>query len=162
MKKRTLFMTRAALIAALYVVLTFLSHAAGLASGLVQVRISEALAVFCVFTSAGICGVTVGCLLSNIITGCMLPDVICGTLATLIGAVGTRMVGRKAPRLAPLPTVLANTLTIPFLLYYAYGFRPLWLGFLTVFAGEAISCYALGLPLYFLIKRYKHSLGLDD
>lgn len=160
MKSNVLFITRAAIIAALYVVLTFLSNAFGLASGLIQVRISEALVVMCVFTPAGIYGITIGCLISNIVTGCMLPDVILGTVATLIGAIGTRILGRRVKYLAPLPTILSNTLIIPFLLYYAYGFTPLWLCFVTVFAGEVISCYVLGMPLYLLINRNRRTLGL--
>ena len=152
--------TRTAIIAAIYVILTFLSNALGLASGLIQVRISEALAVMCVFTPAGIYGITIGCLIANILTGCLLPDVILGTFATLIGAIGTRIVGRRFKYLAPLPTVLANTLIVPFLLYYVYGFKPLWLCFVTVFAGEAISCYAFGMPLYAAINKNKRALGL--
>lgn len=160
MKTNVSFITRAAIIAALYVILTFLSNALGLASGLVQVRISEALTIICVFSPAGILGVAVGCLISNILTGCMFLDVIFGTLATLIGAAGTRIVGRKFKYLAPLPTILSNTIIIPLLLYYAYGFRPLWLCFVTVFAGEAISCYGLGIPLYMLINKNKRALDL--
>ncbi len=180
MNQKVLSITRAAIIAALYVILTFLSNALGLASGLVQVRISEALAVMCVFTPAGVYGITIGCLLSNIFTGCLLPDVIFGTLATLIGAVGTRIVGTKAAGigavgtrivgtkaaghrsmyLALLPTVISNSLIIPLVLYYVYGFRPLWLCFLTVFAGEVISCYVFGIPLYLLINKNKRALGL--
>lgn len=161
MKKSTLIITRAAIIAALYVILTFLSNIVGLASGVVQVRLSEALTILCAFTPAGIYGVVIGCFISNVVTGCMLPDIIGGTLATLIGAIGTGLVGRKFKYLAPLPTILANTLIIPFILYYAYGFKPLWFCFITVFAGEAVSCYVLGMPLYFLINKNKRILGLD-
>lgn len=160
MKKNVLFITRAAIIAALYVVVTFLSNTLGLASGLIQIRISEALAILCVFTPAGIYGVTIGCLIANIFTGCMLPDVVLGTVATLFGAIGTRAIGRKNKYLAPVPTVLSNTLIIPFLLYYAYGFKPLWLCFLTVFAGEAISCYVFGIPLYMIVNNNKRALEL--
>lgn len=159
MKNRVLFITRAAIIAALYVVLTLFSNVLGLASGLIQVRISEALAVICVFTPAGIYGVTIGCLISNILTGCLLPDIFLGTLATLFGAIGTRFLGRKYRYLAPLPTILSNTIIIPCLLYYLYGFRPLWLCFITVFAGEVISCGVCGIPLYMLISKNKRALG---
>ena len=159
-KSNVQFITKAAVTAALYVILTFLSNAVGLASGLIQVRISEALVVFCIFSPAGIYGVTIGCLISNILTGCLLPDVIFGTLATLIGAIGTRILGRKFKYLAPLPTILSNALIIPFLLHFVYGFQPLWLCFITVFVGEAISCYAFGIPLYLLLCKNKRALGL--
>ena len=75
-------MSQAAMIAALYVVLTFLASALGLASGSIQVRFSEALTILPFFTPAAVPGLAVGCLLSNVITGCALPDIIFGTLAT--------------------------------------------------------------------------------
>ena len=160
MKNNVLFISRAAIIAAFYVVVTFLSNTLGLASGLIQIRISEALAVLCVFTPAGIYGVTIGCLIANIFTGCILPDVIFGTVATFIGAIGTRAIGRKNKYFALLPTVLSNTLIIPFVLFYAYGFKPLWLCFITVFAGEVISCYVFGIPVYLAVDKNKRVLGL--
>ena len=121
MRRKTLLLARAAIIAALYVVLTYITNAFGLASGVIQVRISEALSMLCVFTPAGIYGVTIGCLISNLITGCAPLDVIFGTLATLIGAIGTRILGRKSKFLAPLPTIISNTIIIPIILYYAVG-----------------------------------------
>ena len=84
-----LFMAQAAMIAALYIVLTFIANAFGLANYAVQVRFSEALTVLPYFTPAAIPGLFIGCLLSNILTGCALPDIIFGSLATLLGALGT-------------------------------------------------------------------------
>ena len=89
MKKRNLFITQAALIAALYVVLTLVSAAFGLDSKAIQFRLSEVLTVLPALTPAAIPGLFIGCLLSNFICGAMLPDMIFGSLATLIGAVGT-------------------------------------------------------------------------
>jgi uncharacterized membrane protein len=83
-------LVHAAMIAALYVVLTFIANALGLASSAVQIRFSEALTILPYFTPAAIPGLLTGCLLSNILTGCALPDIIFGSLATLIGAVFTR------------------------------------------------------------------------
>ncbi|MCQ2505019.1 MAG: QueT transporter family protein [Saccharofermentans sp.] len=162
MRRKTLLLARAAIIAALYVVLTYITNAFGLASGVIQVRISEALSMLCVFTPAGIYGVTIGCLISNLITGCAPLDVIFGTLATLIGAIGTRILGRKSKFLAPLPTIISNTIIIPIILYYVYGFTPFWFGVVTVFIGEAISCYVFGLPLYAIVERNKKVLKLDS
>ena len=82
-------------IAALYVVLTMVAAAFSLASGAIQVRLSEALTILPVFTSAAIPGLTVGCVLANLITGCALWDVVFGSLATLIGAVGTYLLKKK-------------------------------------------------------------------
>ena len=84
-----LFMAQAAMIAALYIVLTFIANAFGLANYAVQVRFSEALTVLPYFTPAAIPGLFIGCLLSNILTGCALPDIVFGSLATLLGALGT-------------------------------------------------------------------------
>lgn len=162
MNKSVLNLTRAAVIAALYVVLTFISNAFGLASNVVQIRISEILTILPAFTPAGIYGVTVGCLLSNLLIGSSLYDVIFGTSATLIGAVGTFYIGRHNKFLAPLPPLIANTIIIPFVLYLAYGFKPLWLFFLTVGAGELISCYIIGVPFYCLVTKYKKALGLNE
>lgn len=145
-------MTQAAIIAALYVVLTYLAGMLGLASGTVQLRFSEALTILPVFTPAAIPGLFAGCILSNLFTGCALPDIAFGSLATLIGAVFTRKL-RKLPYLASVPPIVANTVIVPFVLLYAYGIKPLWLSFLTVFAGELISCGLLGMLLYFVMKK---------
>lgn len=161
MNKRVLFIVHAAVIAALYVVLTFIANAFGLANYAVQVRFSEALTILPFFTPAAIPGLTIGCLLSNILTGCALPDIIFGTLATLIGAVFTYLL-RKNKWLAPIPPIAANTLIVPFVLLYAYGIKPLWLSFLTVGAGEIISCGILGMLLLNLLNKYKKQLFPTD
>lgn len=157
MNKKVLFIVYAAVIAALYVVLTFVANAFGLANYAVQVRFSEALTILPFFTPAAIPGLTIGCLLSNILTGCALPDIVFGTLATLIGAVFTYLL-RKNRWLAPIPPIAANTLVVPFVLLFAYGIKPLWLSFLTVGAGEIISCGILGMLLLNLLNRYKKQL----
>ncbi len=154
MNKKVLFIVHAAVIAALYVVLTFIANAFGLANYAVQVRFSEALTILPFFTPAAIPGLAIGCLLSNILTGCALPDILFGTLATLLGAVFTWLL-RKNKWLAPIPPIVANTLIVPFILLYAYGIRPLWLSFLTVGAGEIISCGILGLILLNVLEKYR-------
>lgn len=154
MNKKVLFIVHAALIAALYVVLTLLANFFGLANYAIQIRFSEALTILPFFTTAAIPGLGIGCLLSNILTGCALPDIIFGTAATLIGAVFTWIL-RKNKWLAPLPPIIANTVIVPFVLLYAYGLKPLWFSFLTVGAGEIISCGILGLLLLNALLRYR-------
>ena len=102
--KKINFLTQAAMIAALYVVLTLAINAFGLASGAIQIRVSEALTILPYFTPAAIPGLFIGCLLSNTITGCALFDIIFGSIATLLGAVGTYLLSLQArPRfLCPL------------------------------------------------------------
>ena len=156
MNKTTRYLTQGAIIAALYVVLTFIANALGLANGVIQVRFSEALTILPFFTPAGIPGLTIGCLLSNILTGCSIFDIIFGTLATFIGAVFTYLL-RKHKFLAPVPPILANVLIIPPVLKIAYGAADS-LPFLmaTVGIGEVISCGVLGMLLLFALNKQRN------
>jgi len=144
--KKIQTLTFGALIAAMYVVLTFLSSMLGLANGQIQVRISEALTVLPVFTPAAIPGLTIGCVLANLLTGCAGPDVIFGSLATLLGALGTYAL-KKHRILSLLPPVVSNAIIIPLVLKYFYGIVPLSFSFLTIFIGEMISAFGLGYAL---------------
>ena len=149
--KKILFVTQAAMIAAIYVVLGVVFAPFGTKA--IQVRIAEALTILPVFTSAAIPGIFVGCLLGNTLSGCILPDVIFGSLATLIGAVGTRRLGKIHPILGTLPPIIANIIVIPLVLRYGYG-EPLPIPYmmLTVGIGEVISCGLLGMILYAALK----------
>lgn len=160
--KKALFITQAAMIAAIYVVLTYFINAFELASGAIQIRISEALTILPVFTPAAIPGVFLGCLLSNLLTGCIVWDVVFGSLASLIGAVGTYLL-RKHKYLAPIPPIVANTLIVPFVLSYGYGIPgsiPFFM--LTVGIGEVISCYVLGVLLMTVLGKYRNVIFKQD
>ena len=147
-------LTQSALIAAMYIALTLLSNAFGLASGPVQVRLSEILTVLPYFTPAAIPGLFVGCLLSNLLTGCVVWDVVCGSVATLLGAVGTYLL-RKYKWFAPLPPILCNTLIVPFVLQYACGAeKALPFLMLTVGLGEVVSAGIPGMLLLLALERY--------
>ena len=147
--------TYAAIIAALYVVLTFVANSMGLASGAIQVRISEALTILPLFTPAAIPGLFVGCLISNIIAGGVIWDIIFGSIATLLGAIGTYCL-RKYKWLAPLPAILSNTIIVPIVLVYAYGVNEaLPYLMLTVGIGEFISAGVLGMLLYTSLSKHK-------
>ena len=155
--KKLLMLTQAALIAALYVVLTYVF--APFSFGEVQVRIAEALTILPVFTPAAIPGLFVGCLLGNILGGALLPDIIFGSLATLIGAIFTWMLRNKNPLLAPVPPIVANTLIVPFVLRYAYGVAlPIPFMMLTVGIGEVISCGVLGMAFYFALNKSRAAI----
>lgn len=154
---RSLSMVQAAMIAALYIVLTFLANAFGLANYAVQIRFSEALTILPYFTPAAIPGLFIGCLLSNILTGCALPDIVFGSIATLAGAIVTYYL-RSCKWLTPVPPIIANAVIIPFVLLYAYGVKPLWFSFITVTAGEIISCGILGMLLLSALEKYRHIL----
>lgn len=140
-------------IAALYVALTYIAAVFGLASGAIQVRLSEALTILPVFTSTAIPGLTVGCVLANLLTGCAPWDVVFGSLATLLGAVGTRLLKNK-PYIAWIPPVMANAIIVPFVLQKVYGVEDAWWYLaLTVGAGEVIACGILGILLYHSVKK---------
>lgn len=152
--KNLVFLTQAAMIAAIYVVLTFVF--APFSFGEIQVRIAEALTILPLFTPAAIPGLFVGCLIGNILGGAVLPDIIFGSIATLIGAFFTCQLRNKTPFLAPIPPILANVVIVPFILRFGYGvLLPIPLMMLTVGIGEVISCGVLGLILYTALFRYK-------
>ena len=146
-------MCQSALIAAAYVVLTYLAHLFGLDAGAIQVRLSEMLCVLPMFTPAAIPGLYLGCLLANLLTGAVWLDVLVGPVATLIGALGAYAL-RRFKWIAPLPTVVSNTVLVPLVLAYGYGIEmaiPLMM--LTVGLGEVISAYILGLVIYFSLYK---------
>ena len=159
---KIIYITQAALIAAIYTVLTMIAAGFDLASGAIQVRFSEALTIMPFFTPAAIPGLTIGCLLSNLLTGCALPDIIFGSLATFLGAVGSYAL-RRNRWLCALPPIISNMLIIPFILTYAYhipGGVPLFM--LTVGAGELISCMGLGQILLQALLPFRGRLFDQD
>ena len=155
--KNVAFLTQAAMIAAIYVVLTYIF--APISFGEIQVRISEALTVLPLFTPAAIPGLFIGCLLGNIAGGALLPDIIFGSLATLIGAVFTYLLRSRKPVFGTLPPVISNVVIVPLVLKIAYGVNlPLPFLMLTVGIGEVISCMILGLIVYYALNRYRGTL----
>ena len=152
-RNNTMKLVNGGMIAALYVVLTVIAAQFNLASGAIQVRFSEALTILPVFTVAAVPGLTVGCVLANLLTGCALWDVVFGSLATLIGAVGTRLL-RKKPYVAWIPPVVSNMAIVPIVLMKVYGVEDAWWYLVcTVGVGEIISCGVLGLLLYKSLKK---------
>lgn len=152
-KNNVRFMAQSAAIAGTYIALTFLSSLFGLSSGAIQVRLSEALCILPMFTPSAIPGLAIGCLLANLLTGCALPDIIFGSLATLIGAVFTRIF-KEHRLLAVSSPILSNALIIPFVLKFAYGLGSSVFYFMTtIFIGEVISCGVLGCLLIKAIKQ---------
>ena len=146
--KHSAFTTRAlaqgAVIAALYVALTYIASLLGLSSGVIQVRLSEALCVLPMFLPAAVPGLYVGCLLANILTGCVALDILMGPIATLIGALGTYFL-RRHPIPALLPPILSNAIIVPLVLRFGYGMGDaMWYMVLTVGVGEVISVGILG------------------
>lgn len=151
----------AAITAALYAVLTLAF--APISYGAIQFRISEVLTVLPIFASYTVPGLTVGCVVANLIGGYGLYDIVIGSLATCLGAVGTRLL-RKRPVLAMLSPVVANGLLVGSMLYFVVPDSPaLLLNILTVSIGELVICLGIGLPLiHFLKKRPELLRWLSD
>lgn len=153
----TKYLTRAAVIAALYVVLTYLAGLMNLAYGPVQFRFSEALTVLPFLFPEAIPGLFVGCIVSNLISPYGALDLVVGSLATLIAAIWTAKCGKRW--FAPMPPVIANALLVGAMIaWYEAGFGA---GFpaafaynaLTVGLGELVVCYVLGLPLLTVLEK---------
>ncbi len=147
-----------AVIAALYVVLTYLANALGLASGAIQVRLSEILTVMPVFTFSAVPGLFVGCLIANVLTGCALWDVVFGSIATLLGAIGTYLL-RKYKLLAVLPPILANAIIVRLVLLYVYNLEGTYFYYFATFGiGEVISCGVFGTILLKSLEKSRFKL----
>lgn len=142
-------LTLSGIIAALYAGLTILLQAISFQA--VQVRVSEALTLLPVLMPAAIPGLTVGCLLANMLSPVGWMDWVFGTLATLIAAVLTRKFSNNL-YLAALMPVLSNAIIIGIMLNVAFG-EPLWMSMLTVGAGEALACFVLGIPLVKALEK---------
>ena len=153
-RKHIRHLCEAALIAAIYVILTYLCAAIGMSSGAIQLRFSEALCILAIFTPVAVPGVALGCFMANLLTGCALWDIVFGSLASLIGMIGCRAL-KKHPYIAPVPYALANMIVIPFVVKLVYSApEALPLIFLTVGIGEIISVFGFGIPLYLALKKH--------
>lgn len=160
-KKKIRYIAQAGLIAAMYVALTYVFQP--ISFGAVQVRIAEALTILPWFTPVAIPGLFAGCLLGNLLSGAMLPDIIFGSLATLLGAVGTRLLKKKPIVLGTIPPILSNTIIVPFILKYAYGLdNAMWFLFLTIGVGELASCGLLGSFLGLGLKKRPDIFQMEE
>lgn len=147
-------MVRSALVAALYVSITALFLP--FSSGLMQVRVSEALYVLAYFTPAAVPWLFIGCVISNIISGAPFLDVLLGSAATLAGAWFACFVRRRGlPKvLSPLAGVVVNAFVVGGLLCWLYDVgTPYFVCVLYVAAGQFIACYLLGIPLLYALSK---------
>ena len=157
--RKVRYLTHAALIAALYAVLTHLQNLLfpGSANFAIQFRVSEAMCVLAFFTPAAIPGLTVGCALYNLtFSGAMPLDPLIGSLATLLAAWGMwatrRIRAKKLPLLGLALPAVANALLVGWelTLYFGQGF---WLNAMYVAIGEIAVLYTLGIALYTTLSR---------
>ncbi len=143
-------LTIAALIGAMYVVLTLLI--APISYGPLQFRVAEALTVLPYLFPQAIIGLFIGCLISNINSPFGLIDILLGSLSTLVAAYLTY----KAPKpiLAPLPPILINAIVVS--AYISYIIKvPYYLTALYIMISQTIICYGLGYPLLILLLKRK-------
>ena len=160
-KNLTKIITRAGVIAALYSATSFVT--APIASGAIQIRLSEALTLLALILPEAIPALFVGCIISNFVTGCAITDVVLGSLITLVAAVLTHIsakliknVGLKIFVGGLFPVVL-NAVFLPliWLLCYGTGEYIYILQVALLLAGQSLSVYALGVPLYFAVRKFK-------
>jgi uncharacterized membrane protein len=151
--KKTLFLTEAAMIAAIYTVLVLIFQP--ISFGPVQFRIAEMLTVLPFFTPAAIPGVSIGCFLSAVLTAADILDMIFGSLATLIAAILSYKL-RRYKYLIPVPPIVVNAMIIPWVLKYAY-FEEKSVPFmvLTVGAGQLIVVGIIGMSFLLLLEKLK-------
>ena len=152
-------LARAGIISALYAAVSFIS--APIASGAIQIRLSEALCLLPLIFPESILGLTIGCALSNLITGLAPYDVIFGSLITLIASVFTYLCGKIIKKdslkifIGGLFPVLLNAFFLPLIWKWCYGFIEYvyLLQVLFLIIGQGVSVYAIGTPLYFIAKK---------
>lgn len=148
-------MLYSAVIAALYVILTYSAALMGLSSGAIQLRFSEALTILPIFIPEAVPGIFIGCIISNLLTGSVVIDIIFGSLATLIAALLTRRFRNNVALAFSFP-ILLNTIVIPPIVYFLYrAAGTLILSYITVFMGEFVSVVLFGGVLYRAIKNTK-------
>ncbi len=167
-KNSVRYLVQAAVIAAIYAVLTLLASAMNLAYGPIQFRISELLTVLPLFTPAAIPGLTIGCFLANLASPFGPVDWMFGTAATFLAALAVyalrRVTIKGIPFLAPIAPVLCNAAVVGLELAcfndVGFGFANFsWVAFgynaLTVGLGELVVCYVLGLPFAVFLQKTK-------
>ncbi|PKM40366.1 MAG: hypothetical protein CVV04_03960 [Firmicutes bacterium HGW-Firmicutes-9] len=155
-------LAQGAIIAAVYALLTI--FLAPISSGLIQCRVSEAMSVLPYFTFSAVPGLFIGCLIANLLLGASIYDVLFGSLATLIAAYITYAMRKHVTKyLAPLPSVIVNALVVGWLLTYVYQVGvSFWVAAGYVAVGQAIACFALGIPLMKLLERFRDKLFVES
>lgn len=164
MKKKTFYIVKAAVVAALYAVLTLLGAVFGLSFSGVQFRFSEALCVLPVFSHSSVVGLALGCIVSNLFSTVSPLDIVIGSAASLLSGLCTRSFGhvkiKGLPVLSMLFPVLFNGIFVGFELAIVSGEKAFWTVFLTnavsVALGEAAVVFTLGTALYTLIQKNGH------
>lgn len=157
MKKRfsTLFIVRAGVISALYIVLSLTVFP--LASGPIQIRLGEALTFLPLIMPESIPALFIGCFVSNLITGCNILDVVFGSFVTFLSSTFTFFAGRIIKGrilrffIGGIFPVILNAFLLPVIWYFCYGkSETLYImEVLYLLLSQALSVYLLGGGIYF-------------
>jgi uncharacterized membrane protein len=169
MKKNSIAqrLCRAGAISALYVALTYAFMP--FAFGPFQFRPAEALCLLPLFFPEAIPALYVGCMLSNLASPFLIYDVFIGSLATLLAALVTYLVGRLIKNtwlkiaIGGLAPILLNAFLIPLIIVFlcdgGVGYETQTIAYFSyvfsLFSTECVWVYALGTPLYFFIEKQK-------
>lgn len=160
-KRRTFIFVRIAVEAALYFVLTFFVPA--ISYGPLQFRIGEGLTLLPLIFPEATIGVTVGCLIANIFSPYAWFDVVFGTLATLIGALGTYLIGRKMKDkklwirclVGGIPPVVVNALILPLIWYLSGTDLAYFINAGMIALTQAGAVWIIGTPLVMGLNKAK-------
>lgn len=161
--KKNRYISETAVIAALYAALTYISSVFGVAYLGVQFRISEALTIMPIFSTASIWGLVIGCVLGNIGSPFFVIDMIFGSAATLLAAILTRKLRNRKikgfPIFSFLPPIILNAFfvgaEIAFLADGVFSVKLFIISALQVAFGEMAVLFILGVPLYKAVKMLK-------
>lgn len=149
-KSNSKYLAEVAIIAAIYIVLTVMLS--WLSYGQVQFRIAEALLVLVLYKKSGPAGLIIGCLIANIFSPFGLPDIIFGTLGSVFAVSGIYLLRKQNIFISLLPGVIANAILVGLELKIFVNL-PFFLSALYVAVGQAVVIYALGIPLYYALKK---------
>jgi len=154
---KTKQLTKAAIIAAIYGVGTYLLGTLG--SYPIQIRATEVLTVLPYYDASTILGVTAGCFIANILAGLGPWDIFGGTFITFVAAILTNKSKNKLTAISW--PIFLNAFGVS--AYLAAIFKlPYWYNVLTIFVGEFISVGVLGYPFMLYLDKNAHLIGLDN
>lgn len=150
MKKFTVLdLIRQSIIAALYVVLILIFHAFSFKE--IQFRIAEILLILILFDNKSIYGLTIGVIIANLFSPMLIYDLTFGVSASVLTML-FMMLFKKRPYIALLMPSLINAPIIGIMLSHVFDI-PFLLASLSVFIGEFVVTYVVGLPIYYLLKN---------
>ena len=162
--KTTYSLALTGIIGALYTVLTLAFYP--ISFGAIQVRVSELMAILPLFCGEAVLGLTIGCLISNLL-GNGLLDIILGTLATLISAVCTYVIGKKIRQyvlrfvLGGFFPVIINAIIVPFTFLAITSLKELYfISAIQVFIGQFLAVYVIGGIVYFVFGKKIEKTGI--